>query len=233
MRPFSLDVRADLFRVAARFVPTAGQTEARRGIGGVRLEPARDGGVLLIACDGEMMIVLRDETGRIDRPATVAMQRAVMDRAKDLISGRNTALPAGVRTRLMSREGSVWLVPNDGTKADLEELLDPFPNWRAEIPSAQIEGEPGAPLVISSRVSAEVSAAALLLSKAAGKTAERAVHTRVQFGGGAGPNEPLIVQFVDWPQGFLLVGPFHTPQACAWNVPRWLAAKEITQARAA
>lgn len=232
MRPLTLDVRADLFRVAARFVPKPAQVAARPGIGGVRLEPSRDGGVIMIACDGELMIVLRDETGRISRPTTIAVQRAIIDRAKDLISERNTALPAGVRTRLKTRGGSVWLEPSDGTKGDLEEIHHEFPDWRSMVSPSQAQ-DGGAPLVISSRASAEISAAALLLSKAAGRQAERAAHTLVRFGGGAGPNWPLVIQFADWKQGFLLVGPFHTPLAPDWERPSWIAPREFTEARAA
>lgn len=68
---FRGDISSDLFRIAAMFVARGGLC-GRSALGGVRIEPHPERGVVLIATDGRRMIALHDCRGRINRPVTLA-----------------------------------------------------------------------------------------------------------------------------------------------------------------
>lgn len=231
MRALTLDVRADLFRVAARFVPGAALAELRPEMAGVRFEPIEGGGVVMVACDGEITMVVNDESGSVSRPFTASFPRGLIDLTKDLVKDRNAPAhaAAGRRTRLLVEDGLCWLTPNDGMQAELSEIDLPFPNWRDFVPPAPTSI--AAPL-LKMRVMTELSAVAMLLSRASGRDSASAAGTAIRFDAPAG-RAPMVARFRDFANAFALIEPQTDPRASDWAPPEWVGAKAFNQARAA
>lgn len=68
-------VSANLF---ARAVKAASNEDSRWYLHGVHLEPASNGGVLLVATNGRVLIALRDPDGFLSEPATVRLNASML-----------------------------------------------------------------------------------------------------------------------------------------------------------
>lgn len=158
------DVRADLFRVARGFTDAS---QARYA--GVRIEPLAPerAGVVMVGWNGQELIWIEDETGKIERPATIAVSGAMVNLAVDMFR-RN-----GVATRLVGRDGVASIEPAVvGSIATREyERTLAYPDWRGEI-ARHAAGRMPTPLVFDARMARRVSEAAIGLALAAGDRRE-------------------------------------------------------------
>lgn len=127
------DLRADLVRIVARFqAPEGGVMMTLQG---VRIEPCPLGGAILAATDGNRLLVVRDATGRVSRPATVRFPALLLGKVRDLIRFQRRADAddgAGVRIAIADERVRV---PGIALEGILEEIGHPFPMWRGAIPS--------------------------------------------------------------------------------------------------
>lgn len=139
--PLVADVRVDLARIAYRFQASDGDS-LHPLLRGVRLEPCRTGGVIMVASDGHRMIVLLDRTGSISRAATVRLPHLLIGKARDLLRSERSEGddPARVRLTILRRRVAITGV---ALEAPLEEVgekhgapVASYPDWRALIPTA-------------------------------------------------------------------------------------------------
>lgn len=206
----NFSVRADLFRVALLF-----SDAATVRFQGVHIEPAPQGGVLMIGSNGADTIALRDETGSIDRRATVLGSKALMNIAVDLFKRE------GVSTRYKAEGGVAWIAPDaSGQCAREYERQMPYHDWRQSLaPHALSRLEP--PMVHSARMARKLSDTAIGLSRAAGDANE--------FFELKGGQLATIATFPAWPEAVALF--MHSPaleqhrgenRSTLWHPPAWV-----------
>jgi len=215
---FECIVNADLFRRAL----TCASTEATRYyLHGVQIEPCPDGGALLIATDGHVMIVLRDPDAHVQGSAIVHPTM--------ILKSLTAKMPRGYSHRfLAARDGAAVLV--NGLAADgpgaLDNLTAPtgavesfqpagalidgsFPPWRRVIPGAGGE----TPVAFEDTFNADL---ALRLAKALcdGKTPM----LRVQ---GYGKGHAGLVRGCGSIQGFGVLMPCRDSEGPLTTAPTW------------
>lgn len=175
-------VRADLYRVAHSFMDVTVPKYS-----GVRIEPLDQGGVVLVGWNGADLIVLEDEGGSIERPATIHVGRGMVNLAVDLFR-RN-----GVGTLLVG-DGDVALIKPEATGGqavrEYERMGYDYPEWRDEL-ARHVAGRIETPLVYEARMARRVSDAAIGLASAAGERKEL-----FEFEGG---NGAIVATFPSWP----------------------------------
>lgn len=175
-------VRADLYRVAHSFMDVTVPKYS-----GVRIEPLEQGGVVLVGWNGADLIVLEDEGGSIERPATIHVGRGMVNLAVDLFR-RN-----GIGTLLVG-DGDVALIRPEaaGGQAvrDYERRGDDYPDWRAEL-ARHVAGRIETPLIYEAKMARRVSDAAIGLAAAAGSVTQP-----FEFEGGHGA---VVATFPTWP----------------------------------
>lgn len=193
-------VRADLFRVAARFQP---DDAGKGGVRGVRIEPSRAGGVILVATDGRDTIVLRDRDGCASEAATIVVPRPFIDHAKEVVKGRasRTKATAAADYRLVIEHGAATFQPDVGVTAAITVNHRPFPDWRAIVPRETATGR--------------ASFAPESIERAA--VAARLLSEPLQFAGFSGVHGLFAMTI-----GFVLVAA--TPEASLWTRPLWTLA---------
>lgn len=159
-------VDADLFRRAnmARSIE-----ETRYYINGVRIEPQSEGGVLLIATNGHILIAIRDPQGWASRAATIQLDRNMIKAAGRARSFRVPGQRSLAYKRLLAVDGRVaGLVDVNGKCPDDIDGIDAtisglrqfalsiaemqldgvivdgvFPNWRSVVPKPVARFEAG------------------------------------------------------------------------------------------
>lgn len=133
------DLRVDLVRVAYRYQASDGDS-AHPLLRGVRLEPCRTGGVILVASDGYRMIVMRDRTGVVSRSATVRLPHLLIGKARDLLRSERSEGDDPARVRLTIRDGRVSItgVALEGIVEEVASTGQPYEylDWRRLIPTA-------------------------------------------------------------------------------------------------
>ena len=137
---FNLSV--DLFRVVMRAVSTE---ESRYYLAGVRIDPIEGGGAWLVATDGVIMMLARDEAARAPRPAVVQLRWLEPDdRGYCEECGADDVMPVHAMADRMSfalaplgepalltltrGTGSAW----GGIIREIVEAAK-YPNWRAAV----------------------------------------------------------------------------------------------------
>lgn len=121
-----VSVRAECVAMVLPFVSTE---ETRYYLKGFYVEPVKDGGVILVATDGHMMAVARDETGHADRPWICTLPKTV----EKLIIGKRS------EDTVHFRGGNVEF---GGITAKAEPIDGTFPDWRRIIPPKIGKGAP-------------------------------------------------------------------------------------------
>lgn len=212
---FECSVNADLFRRAL----TCASTEATRYyLHGVQIEPCPDGGALLIATDGHVMIVLRDPDAHVTGSAIVHPTM--------ILKSLSAKLPRGCADRFLAvRDDAAVLVNGDGPGA-LDNLTAPsgaveafqpagaiidgsFPSWRRAVPGAG----GAAPAAFEDTFNADL---ALRLAKAL--CDGKAPVLRIQ---GFGQGQPGLVRGCGSIQGFGVLMPFRDPEEPLTAAPSW------------
>jgi hypothetical protein len=122
-----VSVDADLVRAA---LPFAGKNDVRYYLNGVCIRPADDGGALIIATNGTVMVCIRDEAGRADKPRIVPLQ----DRdARHMKRGHKLCMGEDQRAWVHDTGMRVqWICPDleiDGKYPDAFGLLAPLDEY--------------------------------------------------------------------------------------------------------
>jgi hypothetical protein len=176
-------VRADLYRVAHSFMDVTVPKYA-----GVRIEPLDRGGVVMIGWNGADLIVLEDDAGAIDRPATIHVGRGMVNLAVDLFRR------GGIETTLAG-DGDVAMIRPEATGAqvvkDYERVGYDYPDWRTELARHVSGGRINAPVMYEARMARRVSDAAIGLAAAAGVELQT---FELDVGNGA-----VVATFPSWP----------------------------------
>jgi DNA polymerase III sliding clamp (beta) subunit (PCNA family) len=130
-----INVRADLYRIAAHAVSTE---HPRPYLGGVFIEPREEGGVTLVSTDGHRLIAVLDETGTATSPAIVRLSPAAMRECK--LTRRDIARSVHV----VGDEARIYASKKDDKRPVLVGacgrcVIDAvYPDWRRVIPSGPI-----------------------------------------------------------------------------------------------
>jgi len=113
-------ITADLY---ARAITCASTDAHRPYIAGVRVEPHKDGGTILIATDGHCAVVIRDVKGFASEAFTLALPKALLKECKPSRSDQDPVIWIGEGVaKLKGLETSDWLI-------DMA-----FPDWRRIVP---------------------------------------------------------------------------------------------------
>lgn len=223
--PLNLSVRADLFRIAARFLPDAIGAAAHPELSGVRIEPCDGGGCVIVAGDENGLIALRDEAGRCSRPVTLRVPNAMLALAKDMVKGRANA-PDGVvdvaAVRLVARM-TAWrglrlsLEPKSGLESDVVESALPYPDWRQMIPrGADIGGQ----FALCAAEATRLGITAQALAQASGIGVDTARKSPIAVFH-APDARRAVVRFRHWDDGFALVIPASVCTMKKLQTPLW------------
>ena len=114
----------------------ASRNETRRSLCGVHLTRAGEGGVLLVAADGDRLVVFRDCDGHVDADCIVPVSRALFQAARF----------RGMRPcRRLEADGDVLRVmdPSSGMpphRQPFEVIDEPYPDWRQVVPQIDAGG---------------------------------------------------------------------------------------------
>lgn len=182
--PLDADMRADLYRVACAFSDSASSKYA-----GVRVEPIRGGGVVMVGYNGMDLIAVEDPTGSINRPATIAVSKAILNIAVDLFRRE------GVHVRLKANNDMAWIDPDQSGQAAREIERGTHYDWRQILaPHALMRLDP--PFVHDGRMARKLSDAAIGLARAAQRSDEPYV-----LKGGMGAT---LATFPTWPDAVAL-----------------------------
>jgi len=136
----NITVSADLFRVANL---TASIDPTRYYLCGVHVQPHPAKGALLVATDGHRMLVIHDETGKVDAPAIVQLSKAALALCKSKSSGKRpmqrklqiVGATATITEHLVNPKG-IAVDPGTpvGVSADCI-VAGTFPDWRRVLPA--------------------------------------------------------------------------------------------------
>jgi len=232
--PLVLDVRADLFRAATRFLPDPEHACGHPELDGVHVAPCPDGGCILVAGDGAGIIVMRDPDGRASRPVTLRLPPHILALAHDVLKGRarkppgEHVDPAKVR---VSVRMTTWralrarITPSAGVECDVHENRLPFPDWRALVPA---RASIGGAFALSAAEAQRLAATATSLAQAAGLGFETARKSPLSIFLAADERR-AVVRFRHWDDAFALVLPAALCSAHEIAPPDWTAAP-VTEA---
>lgn len=206
--PLSIRVRPDYVAAASKFQSA---DETRYYLHGVYFEPSAQGGVIVVATDGQAMIVLHDPDGFASRPAIIKFQPNFVSNLKREIRARKKQNEAP-QVEVDSVEGTTWLhtlkiAPSPDNPADLiirhvAEIDGSFPNWRKIVPPAR-EGDPDELAIIAPRLVRRIADAASLISVPEFDSMkwEKPLH----YSFGKTPSDPVLVMSPSFGSGFALI----------------------------
>lgn len=211
----ALNIRADLYRVAAMFIS---DESTRYYLQGVFVEPHANG-VTLTATDGHTLISIHDDTGSCSEPAIVTISdyalKACKPNKKDLSPRRLVVNPDG-KALVMDGENELAISGNcyiDGT----------FPDWRRVVESAQ-SAEPSKH---DPKVAAFDSKVLRPFMDAAKELSADKYHGVTMTS--PTTSGPMFIAFPEAPHAFGLAMPYRAPD-CVAGIPSWFHAKRLANA---
>ena len=148
--PFGSDrnirVGAPFLAAAALFVS---RDKARPYLRGVYIEPAKDGGALLVAADGHRLIALRDPNGVCEKPFICAvpddlLTAATLEEAAHVHFFGNLAYVMTAEWSPRDKTAGPWSNPSDINRdcigiSPAPPIDGTFPDWRCVIPVKTVE----------------------------------------------------------------------------------------------
>lgn len=124
-------VRVDAAKLAA-VLPFAGDRDVRFYLNGVRVMPAAQGGVLIIATDGRSLYCVRDREGKADRAVTLPLNQR--KHARHLKPDHSLYVGDDDSIWVVDRDGiTVWISPAPlvgGKYPDLARLVGNLADWQ-------------------------------------------------------------------------------------------------------
>ncbi len=116
-----ISVDAEVVKAA---LPFAASKDIRWYLNGIYIKPAKQGGALIIATDGHMLVCLRDESATADKPCILPLQHTD---ARQMKKGHRLAVGGANRPWVCTKEGvPTWISPTletEGKYPDLSDLL--------------------------------------------------------------------------------------------------------------
>jgi hypothetical protein len=214
---------------ASLIQPFVSKDETRYYLQGFLVEPCASGGVLLVATDGNRMLVIRDEAGSCDAPEIVRLE-------KETIAACRPTKPGPARMLLL-RNGKVASVTKRVEDYSFDDYLSnvkafgegqgahavvaqhpycaidgTFPDWRRVLPKE--DTAPGL-AAFSPRYIADFAALATRLRSS--RVAAISIHS-------TGPAEPTFVRFDGCSHVVGILMPVRADDSLNRTAPKWLSA---------
>lgn len=189
------------------FVPKAREATLLSDRAGIRFEPTLNG-VLIVAMDGNAMLVLRDPNGECTRPCTIKIATAFFDSARR--AQRENKLEAAAEEIHIGNGQSLL----SGVSMPVVEVTEDYPDWRALIPS-RVTNRAAAP--IDPADDERIAIVAGILERL-----DADIKVGVQY---ASPPESRIVlaRFSEDLDAFAIVDALPETLALPWQRPNWTA----------
>lgn len=228
MSDLSFATRADLFRVVARF--TARERfvlDVNASLGGVRIEPSADGGLVLSASNGLIAMFVHDATGRASRAVTVQRPETGLALVRDAARGRVGDFPGtSFAPRIVFQNGHAIVDAEPEREFIISELAGPYPDFREYLPQRTLRSA----MSLAADAGEALAIAARQLGAAAGLESELAASARfATYRDALAPTEGpafTFVRFSAWPRAFAIVAPDgadHPVAPPVFERPAWIS----------
>lgn len=196
-------------RYIAALAPFISTDPCRSNIGGLRIEPAKVGGAILVATTGPKMAIIHDKDGHCDHPTTVTV-------GKDLHAACKKGSKWGYRVTFEDNFAIVTELESDNEVPGMGHfkapwLGYPFPEWRNVMPRHRDETTDAGDVAFDGKLTADFTAAAIAL----GLRKQPVISILGNAKAGA------IVRIYARPQFFGVLMPV-VSDINTWEIPAWL-----------